>query len=100
MNSPDIRATWYRVCWETTWDGRAWELGTLTGRDVPSMLVSLRDCLPVAITDLEAVRAAADTPDGWSYELDAMSVHTHQTPREGSWLPYFGCPNRRQGEPP
>lgn len=26
-----------------------------------------------------------------------MAGRTHQTPFEGSWLPYFGCPNRRQG---
>lgn len=100
MNLPDAKVTWYRVCWEITRDGRAWELGTLTGRDVPSMLVSLSDCLPVAVTDPEAVCAAADTDEGWLYESDARTVHTHQTPREGSWLPYFGCPNRRQGETP
>ncbi|KPI29331.1 hypothetical protein OK074_6778 [Actinobacteria bacterium OK074] len=85
------------MCWSVRSNGREVEFGTLTGRDVPHMLASLRDCVPIGPQDAETVRAAADTPEGWSYTSDTIGVHTHHTPVGGSWLPYFGCPQRENG---
>lgn len=91
MNSLEPRPSWFRVCWTLSSEGRVREHGTLTGRDVPSMLASMRDCLPLALQDPHAIRTAASTPEGWSYASDTMTVHTHRAPAQGAWLPYFGC---------
>lgn len=64
MNSPFSKQSWFRVCWTLSSEGRLSECGTLTGRDVPHMLVSLRDRLPLGPQDTETVRTAADTPEG------------------------------------
>ena len=98
VNSPCIKARWFRVCWTVTENGRTVESGTLTGRDVPNMLVSLRDCLPIGTPNPDAVNAAVDTPEGWCFDSDTMSVHTHQVPLKGHWLPFTTCPERRKGE--
>ncbi|MGW0822185.1 hypothetical protein [Streptomyces sp. NPDC002845] len=98
VNSLEATSGWFRVCWSIRSDGRTVEQGTLTGRDVPSMLASLRDYLPLAPQDAETVRADADTPGGWRFASDTISVHTHHTPIEGAWLPCFGCPERQEGE--
>ncbi|KPI25342.1 hypothetical protein OK074_6956 [Actinobacteria bacterium OK074] len=103
MNSLETRRSWFRICWTLRGNGRTVEFGTLTGRDVPHMLTSLRDCLPLApqdTEDAESVRTAAETPEGWSYASDTISLHTHHTPVDGSWLRYFGCPERANGDAP
>ncbi|KPI06856.1 hypothetical protein OK074_4037 [Actinobacteria bacterium OK074] len=100
MNSSQSRRSWYRVCWMLRSTGRTVEHGTLTGRDVPHMLTSLQDCLPLPPQDAESVHSAANTPEGWSYASDTIRVHTHHTPVAGPWLSYFACPERENGGTP
>ncbi|MDX3380693.1 hypothetical protein PV682_04425 [Streptomyces niveiscabiei] len=97
VNSLKARARWFRVCWTVTENGRTVEHGTLTGRNVPNMLVSLRDCLPISTPNPDAVNAAVGTPEGWRFDSNTISVHTHQVPLQGHWLPFATCPERRKG---
>lgn len=96
MNCTDTRTSWFRVRLTLGSEGRLRQYGTLTGRGVPHMLVSLRDRMPLAPQDTETVRTASDTPEGWSYETDTMTVHTHHAPA-WTWLPHFRCPEPSEG---
>ncbi|WP_075732659.1 hypothetical protein [Streptomyces acidiscabies] len=95
-NSPCVEARWFRVCWSVTENGRTVRGGALTGRDVPSMLGSLRDCLGIGPQDPDTVNAEIATARGWRFDSDTVSVHTHPVTLEGYRLPFTACPERRR----